>query len=126
MATTKWNIANRAGSLVKDLDSNLGSPILAQFVEDIAISTENYTGQGIDLTDIGSKYWPALTAGAAAYCLGYMNGVGVSYTAGRMNIDKTTELEGQQKALEFFVSQFNANIKSIGRRIEHTKTEPSG
>ncbi len=122
--TDKWDIVTRAQNRVKDYPSALGSEVVVNYVEDIAQYAEQATGQTIDLNNIGSKWHGVLTNGTAAMMLGYMNGVGVSYNAGRLSIDKTTELRGQEAQMAFLLSLFNGNLDMIGRRLEYTKTEP--
>jgi len=122
--TDKWAIVNRVENRIKDLPSALGSEVLVEYVEDAAIHTEQYTGKSIDLTNIGSQFFPVLTNMAAAMIAGYELGVGVSYVAGRLNIDKRTELDGNQRKVEFFVNMANGALNSLGRKIEHDKTEP--
>jgi len=124
MATDKWNIVTRVGNRIKDLPSALGSEVLVEYVEDAALHVEQYTGQSISLTNIGSKFFPVLTNLSAAMVAGYELGVGVSYTAGRLSIDKRTELDGNQRKVEFFVSMANGNLNSLGRKLEHDTTEP--
>lgn len=122
--TTKWNIVTRAQNRVKDYPSALGSAVVVDYVEDAAQECEQLTGQSIDLTDIGSKWHGPLTYRTAAEILGYMNGVGVSYSAGRLSIDKKTELMGQEIQQRMFINRFNASIDAIGRRIEYVRTDP--
>jgi len=125
MATTKWDIVTRAENRVKDIPSALGSPEIVNYTEDVARFAENVTGQSIDLTDIGSKWHGPLTNGTCATILGYMNGVGVSYTAGRLTINKQTELNGQEVQMKFLTDMVNADLNAIGRPIRHDKTNPT-
>jgi len=125
MVTTKWDIVTRAQDRVKDYPSTLGSAVVVNYVEDMAQYAQNATGQSIDLTNIGSAWHGVLTNGTAAMMLGYMNGVGVSYSAGRLNINKTTELRGQEIQMKFLLDMVNADLNAIGRRIEFDKTEPT-
>lgn len=125
MATDKWSIVSRIQNRVKDIPTALGSEVIVQYVEDASNDMTNITGQTLDLTDIGSKWHGVLTNLGACYVLGYMLGVGVSYTAGRLSVDKQTELDGNAKQIEFFVSQVNNSIKMLGdSSIRFTKTEP--
>lgn len=124
MSTTKWNIVTRAQNRVKDYPSALGSAVVVDYVEDVAQMAQDATGKSIDLTDIGSQWHGVLTNGTAAHMIGYMNGVGVSYNAGRLTINKDTELKGQEAQMAFLISMFNANLDMIGRRIEYNKSEP--
>ena len=123
--TTKWEIVSRAQNRVKDIPSALGSPQIVEFTEDVAHFAENITGQSIDLTDIGSQWHGVLTNGTCAQILGYMNGVGVSYTAGRLTINKQTELSGQEVQMKFLTDMVNADLAAIGRPIRHDKTNPT-
>ncbi len=126
MATDKWDIVSRVQNRIKDLPSALGSEVLAEYVEDAAIHTEQFTGKSVNLSDIGSQFFPVLTNMAAATVAGYELGVGVSYSAGRLSIDKRTELDGNQRKVEFFVNMANGALNSLGKKIEHDTTEPTG
>jgi len=123
--TTKWEIVSRAENRVKDIPSALGSAQIVEYTEDVAHFAENITGQSIDLTDIGSQWHGVLTNGTAASILGYMNGVGVSYTAGRLTINKQTELRGQEVQMKFLTDMVNADLNAIGKPIRHDKTSPT-
>jgi len=122
--TTQWDIVTRTQNRVKDYPSALVSGVVVNYVEDVAQFCEQITGQTIDLTNVGSKWVGPITNGAAAFMLGYMNGVGISYNAGRLSINKTTELQGQEAQQAFLLNMFNNEISAIGRKIEFDKAEP--
>jgi hypothetical protein len=122
----KWEIAVRAFSRVKDVPTEVGSPLIVQFVEDGASYIGQITGSSPDLDDVGSKYLPSLTSFATAMILGYKEGVGISYNLGAMKIDKETELEGVSRQLEHELNMFNMGTSSIGRKRYFKTTEPTG
>lgn len=122
--TTKWDIVTRAQNRVKDYPSALGSAVVVNYVEDMANYMEQFTDQTINLNDVGSKWQGPLTNGTAAMMLGYMNGVGVSYNAGRLSIDKDTELKGQVAQMAFMIKQMDNELNMIGKKIEFDKSEP--
>lgn len=121
----KWEVAIRAFSRVKDVPSEVGSPLIVQYVEDGASFVSNITSLGIDLTDIASKFHPPLTSFAAAMILGYKEGVGISYNLGTMRIDKNTELEGVSRQLQHEINMFNMGVQNLGVRIHMKTTEPT-
>jgi len=121
----KWEIAIRAFSRVKDVPTEIGSPLIVQYVEDGASLIGEITGQSPDLTDIASKFHPPLTSFAAAQILSYMEGVGISYNLGTMRIDKSTELEGTNLQLQHEVNMFNMGINALGKKVPIGKTEPN-
>ena len=121
----KWELAIRAFSRVKDVPTEMGSPLIVQYVEDGASYIGEMTGQSPDLTDTASKFHPALTSFATTMILGYKEGVGVSYNLGTMRIDKSTELEGASRQLEHEINMFNMGINALGKRISVGKTQPT-
>jgi len=120
----KWELAIRAFSRVKDVPSEIGSPLIVQYVEDGATYLQEMTGQSVDLTDIASKFHPPLTSFAAAMILGYKENVGISYNLGAMKIDKRTELDGVSKQLEHEIRMFNMGIDTLGKKMYFNKTDP--
>lgn len=115
----------RAFSRVKDIPSEIGSPLIVQYVEDGASLVGEITGQSPDLTDTASKFHPALTSYATALILGYKEGVGISYNLGTMRIDKSTELEGVSRQLTQEINLFNMGISALGKRIPVGRTDPN-
>lgn len=120
----KYSLAIRAFSRVKDVPSEIGSPLIAQYVEDGASLLSQWTGASVDLTDIASKFHVPLTSFATIMILGYKEGVGISYNLGTMRIDKTTELTGVSKQLEHEVNMFNLGLRSLGGRVFADRTDP--
>lgn len=123
--TTQWDVVSRVQNRVKDIPTEVGSAVVVQYVQDAREDIQTITGRSIDLTNIGSNFVPALTNLAAVYVLGYMSNVGVSYSAGRMNINKDTEKAGINQQLEYFMTLANNSVNMLGRRIEQGKTEPT-
>jgi hypothetical protein len=125
--TTLWEIVSRVQNRVKDIPTEVGSAVIYQYAEDAAQDVQTITGNSIsDLTAIGSTYVPAISNLAAVYILGYMSNVGVSYSAGRMSINKATEATGINNQLEYFMQLANNSIQMLGgARIEAGKTEPT-
>ena len=121
----KWELAIRAFSRVKDVPTEMGSPVISQYVEDGATLLEQITGLSPDLTDVASKFHLPLTAFAAAMICGYKEGVGISYNLGTMRIDKTTELDGASKQLEQNINLFNIGVQALGKTMSFNKTEPN-
>lgn len=121
----KWEIAIRAFSRVNDVPTEVGSPLIVQYVEDGAALIGEMTGQSPDLTDTASKFHPPLTAFATALICGYKEGVGISYNLGAMKIDKRTELDGATRQLEQQIMLFNMGISTLGKSIHFNKTEPT-
>ena len=120
----KWSLAIRAFSRVKDVPSEMGSPLISQYVEDGASLLTQWTGTSVDLTDVASKFHVPLTSFATIMILGYKEGVGISYDLGTMKINKQTELTGVSKQLEHEVNMFNLGIQSLGKRVFADKTDP--
>lgn len=118
-------MAIRAFSRVKDVPTEMGSPLIVQYVEDGASLVGEITGSSPDLTNIASKFHPALTSFATALILGYKEGVGISYNLGTMRIDKSTELEGTSRQLQHEINLFNMGISALGKRIPVGTTEPN-
>ena len=125
--TTLWEIVSRVQNRVKDIPTEVGSAVIYQYAEDAAQDVQTITGETISsLTDIGSRFHPAVTNLAAAYVLGYMSNVGVSYSAGRMSINKATEATGISNQLEYFMDLANNSIKMLaGASVVADKTEPT-
>jgi len=121
----KWELAIRAFSRVKDVPTEIGSPLIVQYIEDGASLIGEITGQSPDLTDIASKFHPALTSFATALILGYKEGVGISYNLGTMRIDKSTEEQGISRQLQHEINLFNMAISALGKRIPMAKTTPT-
>ena len=121
----KWELSIRAFSRIKDVPSEIGSPLIVQYIEDAASFVEQATGQSVNLDDVGSKFHPPLTAFGAAMILGYKEGVGISYNLGTMRIDKRTELDGVSRQLDQQISLFNMGINALGRKMGFEKTDPS-
>jgi hypothetical protein len=119
-----WEIAIRAFSRVKDVPTEVGSPLIVQYVEDGATFIEQATGQSVDLTAVASKFHAPLTAFAAGMICGYKEGVGVSYNLGTMRIDKSTELDGASRLMEQQLNLFNMGISALGKKMSFEKTEP--
>ena len=120
----KWEISIRAFSRVKDVPTEIGSPLIVQWVEDGAAIVGELTGSNPDLTDTASKFMPALTSFATVVLLGYKEGVGISYNLGTMRVDKRTELDGASKQLESEINLFNMAISSLGKRSPVDITNP--
>jgi hypothetical protein len=125
--TTLWEVVSRVQNRVKDIPTEVGSAIIYQYAEDAAQDVQTITGTSISsLTDIGSSVIPAITNLAAVYVLGYMSNVGVSYSAGRMSINKATEINGITQQLEYFMQLANNSIQMLGgAKIQAGKTEPT-
>ena len=125
--TTLWEVVGRVQNRVKDIPSEVGSAVIYQYAEDAAQDVQTITGNSIsDLTSIGSSFVPAVTNLAAVYVLGYMSNVGVSYSAGRMRIDKNTEATGINQQLDYFMQLANNSIQMLaGAKIQAKKTEPT-
>lgn len=117
---TKWTLASRVANRIKDLPSALGSATIAEYIEDAAQSVQSFTGNGIDLTDIGSAYHPVLTDMATMYCLQYMANVGVSYSLGRTRIEKRTEIDGINRQITILESRVNKEMNSLGTKISQS------
>lgn len=123
--TTLWEVVSRVQNRVKDIPTEVGSAVIYQYVEDAVQDVQTIAGVTIDSTSVGSSYMPAVTNLAAAYVCGYMSNVGVSYSAGRMRIDKDTEREGVNQQLEYFMQMTNNSINMLaGGRVVADKTEP--
>jgi len=116
--TTKWEITTRVSNRIKDLPTALGSAVLVEYVEDAAQSIQSVTGQAIDLTNIGSKFHPAITDISTLYALQYMSNVGVSYNLGRTKIDKKTEVQGLQSQMKLLESRINNQLNFLGKRVD--------
>lgn len=115
--TTKWEISDRVQNRIKDRPTELGSAIIVEYVEDAAQSIQSFTDQSIDLTDVGSKFHPALTDMAHLYALQYMSNVGVSYSLGRTKIDKKTEAEGLKNQMTVLESRVQRHLNMLGKRV---------
>ena len=118
--TTKWDITDRVSNRIKDKPSALGSAVLVEYVEDAAQSVTSFTDQGIDLTDIGSKFHPVITDMATLYALNYMSNVGVSYNLGRTKIDKKTENSGLKNQMVILESRIQNQLNMLGKRVSST------
>jgi len=125
--TTLWEVVSRVQNRVKDIPTEVGSAVIYQYAEDAAQDVQTITGETISsFTDIGSGFVPAISNLAAVYILGYMSNVGVSYSAGRMSINKNTEAAGINQQLEYFMQLANNSIQMLGgARIQAGKTEPT-
>ena len=125
--TTLWEIVSRVQNRVKDIPTEIGSAVIYQYAEDAAQDVQTITGNSISsLTDIGSSLVPAISNLSAVYILGYMSNVGVSYSAGRMSINKNSEATGINQQLEYFMQLTNNSIQMIGgAKIQAGKTEPT-
>jgi hypothetical protein len=124
--TTLWEVASRVQNRVKDIPTEVGSAVIYQYVEDAVQDVQTIADVSIDSTSVGSTFVPAVTNLAAAYVCGYMSNVGVSYSAGRMSIDKATEREGINQQLEYFMQLANNSINMLGgAKIQAGKTEPT-
>lgn len=115
--TTKWDICDRVSNRIKDKPTALGSATISEYVEDAAQAAKSFTGQSIDLTDIGSAFHPFLTDMAHLYALQYMSNVGVSYNLGRTKIDKRTELDGINKQMVILESRCQRHLNDLGHRV---------
>ena len=123
--TTTWDIVSRVQNRVKDIPTEIGSAVIATYVEDAAVDVQNITGITVDLTSIGSSVIPAVTNMAAVYVLGYMSNVGVSYSAGRMRIDKDTESTGISSQMRYFLDMAQSSVESLGHSVVADKTQPT-
>lgn len=125
--TTLWEVVSRVQNRVKDIPTEVGSAVIYQYAEDAAQDVQTITGASVaSLTDIGSSFVPAISNLAAVYVLGYMSNVGVSYSAGRMSINKSTEATGINNQLEYFMTLANNSIQMLGgAKIQAGKTEPT-
>jgi hypothetical protein len=111
---------------VKDIPTEVGSAVIYQYVEDAVQDVQTIADVTIDTTSVGSSFVPAVTNLASAYVCGYMSNVGVSYSAGRMSINKSTEATGINQQLDYFMQLANNSIQMLGgAKIQAGKTEPT-
>ena len=124
--TTLWEVVSRVQNRVKDIPVEVGSAVIYQYVEDATQDVQTIAGVTINSSSIGSSFVPAVTNLASACVCGYMSNVGVSYSAGRMSINKATEANGINQQLEYFMQLANNAITMLGgARVQAGKTEPT-
>jgi len=129
MAITKWDLAGKAGSRVYDSSTTVGSgvgtygsPWLVGFVEDAVNYCEQFTGQTVGTTDVGSKFQAPVVNVAAANALAMFEGKAIDFSAGRLSI--SGKLAGRQAQIAICLSQAHSQLNMIGRRIEYDTSEP--
>ena len=126
MATGIYDIVGRVGSVV-EVESAVTSGMMATMVENHAINVTNITGRSIDVTNIGSAFFPVLTDLTAMSVVSKQTGIGADfdYRIADVSISKGGRNPAATQQITVFANNAKSDLSALGVKINMGKTVPA-